>query len=380
MGSSVPPEVVNQLFSQRLESGEGKEKLAQLGATWIKDKLREESFARKLVPLQGVTKSEPGMQVSLRHDTLSYVDEIEPQSRAMAVTFRGDPTPHYVSGPRYEIPFFRISSERFEKTEEELMAYRMPITKVIEKNSIKDLQQIEDRQFLLFCEMAVQALQVEANGGVATALNATNIIAAAVVESSVVKGEFARAAAVDNFVNYPVQKEDFIRLFQTFVGEEGTALKVDRFLLTDHDFWAMMSWTTEEVGNKVASETIVDGYKYTQVMGIKYIRTLKTDILRNGNVYAFTTPEFFGRFLSLVPVKFYIDKVVNRIQWECWETIGMGIGNIASVRKLELYSGSVTPTVTDAGFAARLPMAEEDLGAENNRVTDGQFFPHVFTY
>ena len=64
-------------------------------------------------------------------------------------------------------------------------------------------------------------------------------------------------------------------------------------------------------------------------------------------------PEFFGRFYILNQTKFYIDKIANLITWQSWEDIGMGIGNIASVVKLELYAGSCSPGSgqQDTGYA-----------------------------
>jgi hypothetical protein len=75
----------------------------------------------------------------------------------------------------------------FQKTEQELLAYEMPITKIIEENSVKDIQEIEDREFTIHIEAAVQALQLEANGGVATALNATTLTGGGVVEFSIAR-------------------------------------------------------------------------------------------------------------------------------------------------------------------------------------------------
>jgi len=51
----------------------------------------------------------------------------------------------------FEVPFFTIASETFEKTEQELLAYEMPITQVIENNTLKDLQEIEDGHSLQWC-------------------------------------------------------------------------------------------------------------------------------------------------------------------------------------------------------------------------------------
>ena len=107
------------------------------------------------------------------------------------------------------------------------------------------------------------------------------------------------------------------------------------------------------------------------------IRTIKTDILRIGNVYCFTAPEFIGKNYVLNNTKFYIDKVANMITWQSWMDLAMAVINVSAICKLELYGGSVTPTATTSGFAAKLPLAEDDLGAMNNRVDSGLKFPDV---
>jgi hypothetical protein len=104
-------------------------------------------------------------QRSVNHDTLVKIVDVEPKSRAMAISFRGAPTARFIRGSKAEVAFFTISSEMFQKTEQELLAYEMPITKIIEENSVKDIQEIEDREFVIHIEAAVQALQTEANGG-----------------------------------------------------------------------------------------------------------------------------------------------------------------------------------------------------------------------
>jgi hypothetical protein len=131
------------------------------------------------------------------------------------------------------------------------------------------------------------------------------------------------------------------------------------------------------MGDKMQSETMVDGYKYNVLLGRKLIRTIKTDILRIGNVYCFTAPEFLGKNYILNNTKFYIDKIANMITWQSWMDVALAVINIASVRKLELYGGSVTPTVGDSGYASKLPVAEDELGAVNNRVDEGLKFPNV---
>lgn len=372
---SVPAKVLNDLFFEKVATQEGKDKIAEFGGTYIRDRLREVSFARKIIPPQPVQRSE--CQRSVNHDTLVKIVDIEPNSKAMALTFRGQPTARFIRAPRYEIPFFTISSEKFEKTEQELLAYEMPITKIIEENSVKDIQSIEDRQFLVFIEAAVQGYQSDANSG-ATAFNAANVNAGTVKGASVVKGEGALTAAAEDFTIYPVLKTDFIKMKKLLHRRH---LRAERMLITEPDYDDISSWTIQDVGMTIAGETSTEGWKSDTVVGLKIIRTIKTEILREGNIYCFTAPEFCGRFYILNQTKFYIDKIANLITWQSWEDIAMGIGNISSIVKMELFSGSVTPGALTAGtgYLAAIPVDENDplLAPVNNKVDQGLKYPNV---
>ena len=190
-----------------------------------------------------------------------------------------------------------------------------------------------------------------------------------------VKGEGALAGAspTDDFVVHPVLKPDFIKLKQLLHRRK---LRAERLIMTEPDYDNLSAWTIQDVWN-IAAETAVEGWKAEKVTGLKIIRTIKTDILREGNVYCFTAPEFFGRFYILNQTKFYIDKIANLITWQSWEDIGMGFGNIAAVVKLELYSGSCTPGASSTGYAAALPMDEDELSPVNNRADSGNTYPAV---
>src|SRR5512142_1697918 len=296
--SSVPARVLNELFTQKLGSGEGKEKIAEYGGSYIRDRLREVSFARKVLPPEQVTRTD--CQRSVNHDTLVKIVDVEPKSRAMSLSFRGQPTARFIRAPRFEIPFFTISSEKFEKTEQELLAYEMPITKIIEENSVKDIQAIEDRQFLIYVEACIQAYQLDGNGGVAVAFNRANFLAGTAKAVSVVKGEGALATtSANDFVIHPVLKPDFIKVKQLL---HRRFLRAERVLITEPDYDNLSAWNIQDVWN-IAAETAVEGWKANTVVGLKIIRTIKTNILREGNVYCFVAPEFFGRFYVLNQTK-----------------------------------------------------------------------------
>jgi hypothetical protein len=315
------------------------------------------------------------------------------------MSFRGQPSVKYYTGPRFEVPFHTVGSERYEQTEQELMAYTMPITEIIRRNIVNDIQEVEDTVFLSHMESACQSLQQDAQDltfGDTYAANASftakNVNANSVPEIGKCKGVdvlqnadagLADGPANDEDLAFPVQKDDFIKLFQLFTGSgnRGSRLRCDQFLMTDTDFEDLNAWVHADMGEKIVGETTVDGYKYSTVIGRKFVRTLKTDILRPGNIYAFAAAEYLGGFLLLNKTKFYADKERNRISFEAWEDIGMYIGNVAGVRKLELYAGAVetvgAPADNAAVVAARAPKAEADLGDKNHLIEEDQTFPSV---
>lgn len=365
-----------EMTLQHLSNPDAKMKLAAEVGGYIRDRLREASFLERILPAQTVTRSD--CQISVNHDSLVKIEHLEPRSRAMVVSFRGEPSAKLLRGERVEVPFITIMSEMYQKPEQEFLAYPYPLGKVVEQNSIRDIGEIQDREWTVHCESSVQALQTEANGGSATTLNATALQGASPpVEFSVIKGELARAALTDDGIVRPIQKPDIVNLMKLL---DGNRLECELLLMTNVDLDDVLQWTIEDQGSKVQSETLVTGWQYNTLLGKKVIRTIKTDILRPGNVYAYTSPEFLGRFYILNNIKFYIDKVINLIKFVAWKDIGMSIVNIASVRKLELYSGDATVNNADSVLASVTPKAEIDLGAPNNRAAERQFFPNVSVF
>lgn len=300
---NISASAFNQLFVQRLDTQEGMDKIAQDGSAFIRQKLREVSFARKIINPQYVTQAE--LTRSVNHDQLVKIVDIEPDSKAMAVNFRGNPDVRYVEGPRYEIPLYNISSEDFEKIEEELLAYEMPLTEVIERNSVLDIQKIEDTKFISVIDAA---LVVESGLG-----NSTSITGSYDSDST-------------------IKRADFKRLFDLLDGNE---LRTETLLMDSTMFNRLFLYNATTVGDAIGSETHINGYTYATLFGKRLVVSNKVSLLQN-KIYSFTAQEFLGQFLVLNDTKFWIEKKKNLIRWSAWETIGMGIGNTKSCAKITL--------------------------------------------
>ena len=378
--------LLNSNFVAHANSEEGRQKLAEHGSGLIRDRLRELSFARSVIPPLPITPAE--CQISTEHDGLVKIEHLEPESRAMVVDFRGSSRARYVSAPRVAVSFFTIESEHYQKTEQELLSYPIPITKMIEDFTATDLQDVEDRQFLIYTEAGVQLMQEDANvkaGFVHDGFNVTNVVAGDEVAAdltwkpSVMKGTLTLQAGIDDWKVYPVTKNDFVKLRQMLAMRK---LRLEVVLMNDVDFQDILQFTLEDLGDKLTSEIVVDGYKYSTILGNRFVRTIKNDVLRRGNIYAFTAPEFLGVFYILNNTKFFVKKEWNKIEWGAWEDIGMSLINLNSVVKLELYGASVTPGHVDGavgGLSAesKLPLDEEALGQKNNKAEDGFVSPLV---
>lgn len=296
MTENLDPQTFNNLFIDRLDTTEGMQKSAAAGATFIRSRMRENGVFRRILPPVGVTPAE--LQVATDHDTLIFVRDIEHDSKAMSLNFAGEADERYLQGKRYAIPFYKIESEKFVKSEGELLAYKYPVTKVIEENSVKDMQAVEDYRFIDHAEAAI-------------AITGKRLTSA--------------ATAVD--------RKTLNSLFKMIDYDK---LSVGVVLMNNVDWDDYCIQPATDVGSGLATEITIGGYKYQTILGRRLVVTNKHEMLLPGEVWAFTDPAYLGDFLILNDIKFWIKKEADLVMWKSWEYLGGGFGNIRSIAKLEL--------------------------------------------
>lgn len=296
MYEGLDAQTFNNLFVEKLDTVEGLQKTAAAGAAFIRAKIREIGFSRRILPPESVTRAD--LTRSTDHDTLIKIVDIEHDSAAMAVNFVGTAPERYIQGKRYAIPFYKIESEKFVKSEGELLAYDYPITKVIEENSIKDIQKVEDFKFLEYAEAAI-------------AITGKRLVSPAT----------------------QVDRKEMNSLFKMIDFDQ---LTVGCTLMNTVDYDDYMIQPATEIGSPLASEITVDGYKYESILKRRLVVTNKHDLLLPGEVWAFTEPAYLGNFFILNDVKFWIKKEADLVVWKTWEYIAQGFGNIKSISKIEM--------------------------------------------
>ena len=294
-------QMVNDIFLASLDSAEGIEKVADIGTSFIRTKLREAGFARRIIEPEFLTVGELYRDEKL--DQLYKLKDIEPDSTAMAVTLRGRADYEYIKGKRYRINFFPIETKRYEKKEEELLAYEMPITKLIEQNSVKDLQKVEDGRLIAHCDAAV---------GVSGNLKADLAYVAGA------NGNHIPKAVMTSLAGMLTDKD----------------LELEFVLMNKKDWNSIFLWT--DLGSSLMYEVTPGGYRYETLNGVKIVTTSKSDIVPAGTMYGFANKNFFGDFFVLRDVAFYIKKEYDLISFFAKQLIGMGIGNVNGVAKATL--------------------------------------------
>lgn len=299
----LDPQTFNNVIIEQLNTTEGTTKFAAAGGAYVKAKIREVSFSDKILPPQNVTRAD--LQRDTEHDTLVKILDIEHGSKAMILNFASEAKEKYIQGKRYAIPFFKIASEKFSKNEAELLAYDYAITKVIEENSVKDIQMMKDFKFIEHAEAAI-------------AITGKKIV--------------SPATALD-------RKE--LNSLNKMISGDKLIVGVDLMSTVDFDDWMIQPAT--EIGSPLASEVTKDGYVYDKILNKKLVVTNKTDLVLPGNIWAFTEPEYLGASFILNDVKFWIKKEADLLTFQSWMYMGVGFGNLRSMAKIELDVPSPIP-------------------------------------
>lgn len=292
--------VDNQAFLHSLNT-KGTEKCASAMTDFIRVKIRESSFARKILPPRPITSTD--LVQSLETDQPMRIIEMDKISEAYPVTFLEQAHQRYYKGNKFPVYFTKFMSEEFYKPIEEIMTYRVPIKTIVQENYLKDIQIAEDRAFIQTVDKVIADREAKKAGD-------------AIFTTA---GTFTPAILAEGMKRI-ISKE----------------IPMGVVLINELDFMDLLKLQGTAVGSAIMEDIIVNGFSYTKIMGQTFIRTTKMDIVVPGNIYLFSTPEFLGVFDVLSDVKAYIEQKGSHLRFHLYETIGISIGNVNSVAKIVL--------------------------------------------
>lgn len=291
----------NTSFVQQISTKDGLEKMAGLATDFCRIKIREEGFTRKILPPKQITSAD--LDQAVDSDSPMRIIHKDKLSKAYPVTFTEQSQQRYYIGNKFQVFYSTIMSEEFFKPIEELQTYRIPIKQIIQENYLKDIQIAEDEQFIKTVDAIITQRETDEEGSA----------------QYEVAGPFTPAILAEGL--------------KLLVAQE---VPIGTILINEQDWMSLLQLQQPAAGSAVMQDIIVNGYSYTKLLGYNFIRTIKNDIVKPGNIYLFTTPEYLGVFDVLNDVKAFMETEANKFRFYLYETIGIAIGNTSGIAKISL--------------------------------------------
>lgn len=295
----VSAQQINANFVRKIYNGE-KEAAAEESSAFIRSKLRQEASVREILP--PVLLGADDLDVAVDSDQPRKIVEKEPDSVATFVPFYGSGNRTVFSGPRYEIRFGKIESQRFRKQKWELLSYRNDIRKILSDNSVKDMAEQEDTKFITTCDAILAAAPAQVVGAPAFSASAFKGLKQNMINRKIPVGKYLMTEAC---------YEESIALPYTAVGEVASR-HYDEGVEEKKELWGVPTVTT-------IHNNIVTGHGGSTF-----------------SVYEFAPANFLGNFFLLQDATLYIEQRADHISFHAYEGIGIGIGNSGGISRLDI--------------------------------------------
>jgi len=205
------------------------------------------------------------------------------------------------------VMFDRILTPRFTKDVDELRTYDMDIRQILSDNSIKDMLAEEDGKAIL----TVNTLLLGAN---------VVIPETGVAQWVTIGGGITRDTVAEAMKTLP---------------RTANHLNVATVLINNVSIWDFVKWGRDEVGGDLSQELLRTGFAERELMGVRWIITIKRTLVPDGTIFLFAEPKFMGKFFVLEDVTMYIDRKAYMLEFFAYESLGSAIANIAAVGRVD---------------------------------------------
>lgn len=318
ISSLEDPKMFKLAFMNALESGNEREfeKLASAGSTdFIRRNLREDSFCQAILPFEDISDSDLAQSVKTEDPFVIYEMEA---AQAMPHVVAFDDTTHQTQffGDKFILSFFTLATPVWMKNVNKLRTYRMDIKSVLVDNALRDLSRLRDVRFM----------------------ESVNEI------TGIIPGAPSPITGMQQYVQLHgrLDRQNWVSTLNYLPSRT----LLNGVFLCNHITWSEFArWGRDEMGGDRAQTLITQGngaYDKATMSGIDFIVTLKHDLVPNGKIYQFTTPNYLGKAGVLEKPTMYVKKDKDILSMSCREIIGMTIANTPGVQAVE-YDGVTGP-------------------------------------
>jgi hypothetical protein len=300
-------ELLNKtMFHQLTTPGMEKQAIDNLN-DFVRLRMREDGLYRKYAnpPLIGNDE----LDKNLEDDKPMKIFEKEPSSPG-AVTFNYGTFPKmfYIHGRKFRVTASRIATPRFQKDTSELRTYTLDLRQVLSDNSAKDAHAEEDRLW-------IGALNTSMGGSVGAVSPQTGVVQWKNMNSSP-----TRDACVDAKKILPRSTGSF---------EAHTAI-------TNHiTIKEIEKWGRDEMGGNLSENMVQSGWTLEEFLGMKWIITIKRNLVPDGRMYLLGAPANVMRGFLLEDLTLYMETKAFMFNFFSYAEGGHAIANVAAVSAAE---------------------------------------------
>lgn len=288
----------NEAFRHAVESGNEKQ-AAELTEEYTRTQVRESGFIRQIVPFRPLTDKRR-IQKSLSHDKPYLVEEKEPDSPgAVTVPYRTGPMGFYIRGKRYPVGFVRIQTQMARKDTAELWTYEQDIRQIISDNEVKEIQTEEDGKALT----AMEAFLVGP-------------------DQTVPYSGVAQWQTIQGGIDRNTTQEGLAIMEKT-----PSRFSPSTVLINNVTMREILKWGRDEVGGDLSQDMLKDGFTYEKFMKVRWIITIKRELVPDMRMYYFGPENSLGKAYELESPTMYIKREGPEIAYYHYEHVGMSWGH-----------------------------------------------------
>lgn len=329
------PITANRFFQK---IAEGNQKEAQNSATdYTRITLRDEGILRRVLPPEELSYAELDDQLDTDMP-VKIVEKEVMQPLSVSLPFGSLPANWYMRGSKYRVDFARLATRNYTIDIAQAQTYNKDIREVFKENAILDMQTAEDIPFIAMLD-AITAPVDPVNGAWGADDSASTMRSA--LTGKIQTFDFSRAAG------NPLSKTGFTRVnvvesfkimskgFRIGKGDDSTPIrnKPALVLMNYNTGMEFVKWLHDELGGPDASRLIKEGNTEFTWMGVRYVFTLKDDLVKDGVAYYLAKPEHVGKFYELDKPTMFVDRRAFMLEYFCYSCIGCSIGNPFGVAK-----------------------------------------------
>lgn len=269
-------------------------------------KMREDGFFRRIMPPIPISNDELDRQVNT-DKPVKVVDKEPDSPAAISIPFATLPMNLYIRGNRYLVMLDRIVTPRFTKDVDELRTWIMDIRQVLSDNAIKDILAEEDGKFITAVDTALV--------GAGTTLPTSGVAQYEQISGGITRDTLWEAMKV--MPNTPFN------------------LEVHTILVNNITIKEVAKFGRDEMGGDLAVDIMKSGFSEQEFMGVRWIVTIKKDLVETNHMYHFSDPKFIGKHFQLEDTTMYIRREAYMLEFFAYETSGGTIGHTGGLAHVE---------------------------------------------